>query len=76
MDPPDGLGEQNGNVDRLDFVTLEFLQIVRNCVGDDNFVDGRIFDQTGSFFAQDAMGSQGIDLVCSTFLIDKKSFTF
>lgn len=36
MDSSDGLGNENGYINRLDLVTLQFLQVVRHCVGHDN----------------------------------------
>ena len=36
MDPADGFGQEDGDVDGLDLVALQLLQVVRNSVCHDN----------------------------------------
>jgi len=43
VDAPNGLSDQNGDVDRLDLVALQLLDLVWNGIGDnDLFVDGNM----------------------------------
>ena len=55
MDPADGFGQEDGDVDGLDLVALQLLQVVRNSVCHDNLkkktgnqiVDGKCFNTPG-----------------------------
>lgn len=68
VDPPDGLGQQNGDVHGLDLVALELLEVVRNGVGDDHLVDGGLLDQAGGLVRENAVGGQGVDLISTALL--------
>lgn len=60
-----GFRNENGYIHSFDFVALHLLDFMRNGVGDNHFVNRRIFDQPGSVGAQEAVGSQHVDLICT-----------
>ncbi len=70
VDPPDCLGEQDGDVDRFDLVALHLLQVVRDAVGHHHLVDVGLLDQAGGLLREDAVRGQRVDLVCAALLID------
>ena len=72
VDPADGLGQQDGDVDGLDLVALQLLQVVRHGVGDHDLVDGGLFDEPGRLLGEDAVRRECVDLVSASFLWKKR----
>ena len=68
VDPADGLGQQDGNVNRLDLVALQLLQVVGDGVRDDDLVDRRLLDQPRCLLREDAVRGQRVDLVGAALL--------
>lgn len=46
VDATNGFRKQNAYVDCLDFMALHLLDLVWDRIGDDHFVDGRVFNET------------------------------
>ncbi len=68
MNPPDGLGQQDRDVNCLDLMALELLEVVGDGVGHNNLVYWRLFDEARGLFREDPVCSQGVDFVSATLL--------
>lgn len=59
----DGLGQKQTNVDGLDSMTLHLLDLVRNGVCDDHFVDERAIDDARRVRREQAVCGHHVDFV-------------
>ena len=68
VNPSHGLGEHDVDFDRLDLVTLHFLDFVGHGVGDDDDVDRRVFQPHRGVGRQKAVRRHHVDFVGASFL--------